>query len=150
CIITYPNCDADHLAMIDSLQDFKSRFPNAVALVSSLGVQAYLTALKSATLVIGNSSSGLFEAPSYHTPTVNIGFRQAGRDRSSSVFDANTEAEIIKAIDAAIAYKSDPNSVWENPYGDGNTAERIITLLENPELFPASNQKQFYDLEVEL
>lgn len=149
-IVTYPNCDSNHMAMIDSLLAFQMNFPESVALVSSLGVKAYLTALKSATLVIGNSSSGLFEAPSYHTPTVNIGFRQAGRDRSASVFDANEVEEIFNAIDAAIKYKNDPDSIWVNPYGDGKTAHRVLEILKRTDLFPTTNQKHFYDNEVKL
>jgi UDP-N-acetylglucosamine 2-epimerase (non-hydrolysing) len=112
---------------------------------ASLGSQRYFSALDIADAVIGNSSSGLYEAPSFAVPTVNIGDRQSRRPRASSVIDcAAEEGAIVAAIHQALAM--DLAGGVENPYGDGYAAERIadvIAALEHPSRLV---RKSFKDL----
>lgn len=110
----------------------------------SLGSARYLSALEHCDLVLGNSSSGLYEAPSFGIPTVNIGDRQARRVRAASVIDCAPEAgEIRAAIDTALA------GDWTgtvNPYGDGQAAPRILHHLAAVEDPTALIRKKFEDL----
>ncbi len=90
--------------------------------------------MKMSSVMIGNSSSGIIEAPSFHLPIVNIGTRQEGRERSSNVIDVDhCKEEIINAINKAM---SDPIFMGKvknckNPYGDGKTGERVANILNN-------------------
>ncbi len=93
----------------------------------SLGSARYVSALEHCDLVLGNSSSGLYEAPSFGTPTVNIGDRQARRLRASCVIDCPADAEAIHA--AIITAQQGDWSGAVNPYGDGQAAERILAHL---------------------
>jgi UDP-hydrolysing UDP-N-acetyl-D-glucosamine 2-epimerase len=108
---------------------------------ASLGSERYFSALKYCDLVLGNSSSGLYEAPSFGTPTVNIGDRQAGRVRAVSVLDCAPEADAIHAaIEAALAGN------WSgtiNPYGDGLAAPRILSHLAGVTCPSALTRKTF-------
>lgn len=93
----------------------------------SLGQTLYFNAVRQMQMVIGNSSSGLYEVPSMSIPTVNIGDRQKGRLRASSIFDCSgTKKTILNAITQATAF-SETNVT--NPYGDGHSAQRIVTAL---------------------
>lgn len=95
----------------------------------SLGAALYFSALSHVNAVVGNSSSGLYEAPSFRIPTVNIGDRQRGRLRAASVIDCVAER---RAIEAAVrrALTLDCTGVT-NPYGDGHASERIVAVLRN-------------------
>ena len=100
---------------------------------SSLGQLLYLSSLKEVDLVIGNSSSGLVEAPSFCTPTVNIGIRQKGRIKAQSVIDCEEKNEAIQAAIAhALSEKfkiKTKNTI--NPYFKKNTSEQIISQLKS-------------------
>ena len=125
-IITKANADADGRIINKLLDDFALTHDN-VAVFESLGAVKYLSALKYADMVIGNSSSGLVEVPSFKIPTVNIGDRQKGRLKAESVIDcAPSEISINQAIDLASseAFKKKCRTV-ENPYGDGDTSSRL-------------------------
>ena len=100
--------------------------------------------MRHAAAVVGNSSSGLYEAPSFHVPTVNIGRRQEGRLRAASVIDVPPEpGAITAAIEAALAR---PRVETVNPYGDGRAAERIVAALKTfPDWRPLV-YKRFRDL----
>lgn len=111
---------------------------------ASLGSARYFSALEHCGLVLGNSSSGLYEAPSFGIPTVNIGDRQARRVRAASVIDCAPEAGAIRAaIDTALA------GDWSgtvNPYGDGQAAPRILSHLSAVTDPAALIRKSFEDL----
>lgn len=125
-ILTGSNLDPGGPAIDRRLQAFAAERPNAVY-AQSLGSERYGSALANVDVVIGNSSSGLYEAPSFRIPTVNIGDRQAGRVRASSVVDCEADpAAIASAIQRALAL--DCTDVV-NPYGDGRASERIIEAL---------------------
>lgn len=110
---------------------------------ASLGLRRYAAALRHVDVVVGNSSSGLYEAPSFATPTVNIGDRQKGRLRADSVIDCAPER---KAIRAAInrALSLDCSGVV-NPYGDGRSAPRILAVLKAVADPSALLKKHFHD-----
>ena len=108
------------------LEDYVRERGNTT-LVSSMGQQAYYSAMALADVVVGNSSSGLYEAPTLKTPTVNIGDRQKGRLRALSVVDCDIDrAQIVAAIGTALTLDC---SDIVNPYGDGHASEKIIAVL---------------------
>ncbi len=131
-IFTKANADENGLVINRTIEGFVKDNDHAVVF-SSLGVKKYLSALKYCTMVIGNSSSGLIEAPSFGIPTINIGDRQKGRLQASSVINCGTsEQEIEKAILLALSdetRKAAKHTV--NPYGDGKTSLKIIETIEN-------------------
>lgn len=109
--------------------------------------RAFLSLMDSATLMIGNSSAGIIEAPSFKTPAINVGTRQAGRIRAANVID--TEADPI-AIGRAIKRAQSAEFLaslrdLENPYGDGQSAERIADILATTPITPQLLAKQFVD-----
>ncbi|MCD6331960.1 MAG: UDP-N-acetylglucosamine 2-epimerase (hydrolyzing) [Bacteroidales bacterium] len=146
-IITYPNADPGHQEIINTLESFASNHPKRVLMVKSLGQLRYLSFMKWVDGVVGNSSSGIIEAPSLHTGTVNIGRRQEGRVRANSVIDCECEqSAIIKAIQKLFS-PSFKNSLQEvkNPYGNGHSTEKIIRELKKTDL-QKLRIKRFYDL----
>ncbi len=123
---TRPNADPGGRRLARVLDDWVVSRPNA-KVFTSLGQQHYLSMLKEVDVVVGNSSSGLYEAPSLHTPTVNIGDRQQGRLAAASVIHCRPQASAIRtAIDSAI--RLDVSSV-KNPYGDGQAVPRIVEAI---------------------
>ncbi|RKF17807.1 UDP-N-acetylglucosamine 2-epimerase (hydrolyzing) [Alginatibacterium sediminis] len=145
-IITYPNADDGGRSIIQLLEQYAHRNPKRVLAVASLGQVRYLSAVSHATAVIGNSSSGIIEVPSFNIPTVNIGERQKGRLAAKSVIDCNADREAIAdAISVAVSknYKAS-GSIVENPYGKGDASSQIISMIKELDFTPS---KQFYDLE---
>ncbi|MBS6457214.1 MAG: UDP-N-acetylglucosamine 2-epimerase (hydrolyzing) [Firmicutes bacterium] len=118
---------------------------------ASLGMRRYLSAMRGCLMVLGNSSSGILEAPAMHIPTVNIGDRQKGRMRAESIIDCPPEREAIcaameRAMTPAFRHIA---AHTVSPFGDGNTSERILAeLLYFLRHRPESLQKAFYDLPV--
>ena len=128
-IFTGSNADPMAQAMDERVRQFVATREHAV-FHASLGQQAYYSLLDQVDAVVGNSSSGLYEAPSFGIPTINIGDRQKGRLRAGSVIDcAANEDDILHAIHQALA--GDFSQV-ENPYGDGHASERIVEVLAGP------------------
>jgi UDP-hydrolysing UDP-N-acetyl-D-glucosamine 2-epimerase len=123
---TRPNADTGGRALAAQLEEWVGQHPNSVAF-DSLGQLRYLSLMKQVDAVVGNSSSGLYEAPSFQKPTVDIGDRQAGRLAAASVVrSAPTEGAIRAALDTAM--KLDCRHVV-NPYGDGHSSDRIAGIL---------------------
>lgn len=128
-------------AMIDA---FALKHENAVS-VPTLGSRGYVSALSYVDLMIGNSSSGLYEAPSFRIPTVNVGDRQKGRLRARSVIDCEPHAAAIrKAIKRALALDC---ADVVNPYGDGFASERIVSVLKSVGDLTLLRKKSFHMLE---
>jgi len=141
-IFTLPNADNDGRALIRMIDAFVAGPGRERAVAhASLGQAAYLSALSQVDAVVGNSSSGLVEAPSLRKPAVNIGERQKGRPRAASVIDCPPER---KAIGAAIAraLTLDCSSVV-NPYGGGDSSKRIAEVLRSVPLADL-RQKHFF------
>lgn len=131
-IFTYPNSDFGGKIIIDKINDFVSHNENAYVFYS-LGQKKYLSLLKYADIMVGNSSSGIIESPSFRVPVVNIGNRQKGRLRSSNIIDvSDNKHEIVRAIRRALTcneFKKTLNSI-DNIYGDGTTSKRIVQVLK--------------------
>lgn len=142
-IFTKPNADTEGRSIIKMLDDYVVGHPNAKAYIS-LGQQLYLSLMSQVDAIVGNSSSGLYEAPSFKKPTVNIGDRQKNRLQAASVLDCSAQAsEIARTIKEALV--KDCSSVT-NPYGDGNSSERIITILKKIESPKQLLKKHFYEV----
>tara|TARA_B100000700_G_C15062696_1_gene866948 strand:- start:5690 stop:6853 length:1164 start_codon:yes stop_codon:yes gene_type:complete len=128
-IVTYPNADGLGAQMISQWQVL-AQYPH-VRLVPSLGFKRYLGVMGRAACVLGNSSSGLIEAPSFKVPTINIGTRQHGRPRSETVIDTPMQqCSIEQALQQATSesFKQVCEQA-ENPYGQGNSAQKIVDTL---------------------
>lgn len=139
-VFSKSNADNGGRAINEAIQQFVDRHPNA-QFYDSLGQLRYLSAVKHAEVVIGNSSSGLIEVPYLQTPTVNCGTRQEGRERPNSVMDvALSTEEIVSGIERAQSF----NEQYEQIFGDGQVSEKIIKILKEPQSF--SVVKEFYDL----
>jgi len=142
-IITLPNADTENSSIISMIKDHVSSRPRTRS-YSSLGQVRYLSVVAQVDAVVGNSSSGLYEVPSFKKPTVNIGDRQKGRIQSSSVINCRPEAEdIIRAINEA--FTKDCSSTV-NPYGKGDSAEKIIDALKAIPDYRALLQKHFFEI----
>lgn len=142
-LFTLPNADTGARALLPLIEAFVSANPNAKAF-PSLGQLRYLSVMSHVDAVVGNSSSGLYEAPSLGTPTVNIGDRQNGRPLASSVVSCKPFARDIRsAIERA--FELDVTGVV-NPYGDGRSSARIRDHLKRVEDPARLLMKSFHDL----
>lgn len=146
-IFTKANADTDGRVINELIDDYAKKNSNHVLAYTSMGQLRYLSAMKHATLVLGNSSSGIIEAPAFRVPTVNIGDRQKGRIRAASIIDCDNDPEAIKAaIQKAISDEFGQKiTVMKNPYGDGTTAQKIVAALQSHS-GKINAQKPFYDL----
>lgn len=144
-IVTYPNADNGGRRIISLIQQWSQDQPQKVIVIPSLGYQRYLSAVKYSSVVVGNSSSGLIEVPSLNVATVNIGCRQKGRTAANSVIHCTTAvADIANAIRHAIEKTAKLKTTPViNPYGNGNTAKKIISILKKNRFIKT---KQFYDI----
>lgn len=146
-IMTGVNADQGHDVIARTLQDYATANPERVRLVASLGQRRYLGAMKQSLAVVGNSSSGIIEAPSMAVPSINIGDRQRGRVRAASTIDC---PENRAAIIAGIAQALSPSfraslAGMVSPYGDGNAAQKIVPVLRDADL-NGIVRKQFFDI----
>jgi UDP-hydrolysing UDP-N-acetyl-D-glucosamine 2-epimerase len=147
-VFTYPNADVDNQKITRRVKEYVDSRP-ASGLFYSLGQTRYYSLLSIADVMVGNSSSGLFEAPSFHLPVVNIGERQDGRIREKNVIDAVAESEAIReAMQRSLeaSFRESLNDLI-NPYGDGGSAPRIVDSLKKIILGPELLKKPFVDLE---
>jgi len=132
-ILTYPNADDGGRQIMDMLKEYGAENRARVLTIASLGQQRYLSAVKHCRAVIGNSSSGIIEVPSFLRPTVNIGMRQKGREAAQSVIHCGPNSQSIReAIDKAISpdFQRFVRTV-ENPYGQGSASRRIVDILKH-------------------
>jgi UDP-N-acetylglucosamine 2-epimerase (non-hydrolysing)/GDP/UDP-N,N'-diacetylbacillosamine 2-epimerase (hydrolysing) len=140
---TLANADAEGRALNERIKAFVAARPNAIA-VASLGQLRYISLMKEADVVVGNSSSGIYEAPSLDAPSVDIGDRQKGRERAASVFHAATDRHAITAaITAALGRGRQPTV---SPYGDGDASRRIAATIAGVPDFHALLHKGFHDI----
>ncbi len=148
-LITGVNADAGNRGIARALADYAKGNAGRVCLRTSLGQLHYLSALKHCALVIGNSSSGIIEAPALGTPTVNIDDRQKGRLRASSVVDCpGDRADIVAAIHRCLEKEAAGGARSPcSPYGTSGACERIRDILKNVPL-DLILVKPFHDLPV--
>lgn len=145
-IFTMPNADTEGRSLYRQIQNFCASHPHARA-YKSLGQLRYLSCMKHCDAVVGNSSSGLSEAPSFKKATINIGDRQRGRLRAASVIDCEPECSSIRSSLKAIfseQFKARLQNV-SNPYGNGGASSSIVKILENTS-FDSLLKKKFYDV----
>ena len=148
-LITMPNSDEGGDRITKVIMEYAYNYPSKIKFVKSLGQLKYLSCLKYAAIVIGNSSSGIIETASFKIPTIDIGDRQRGRLAPANVIHCECEQ---KAIEAAIhegLSKDFRNSLnaYINPYGDGNAAGRMVNILKKINWKDERLlKKQFYDL----
>ena len=143
-LMTGSNADAGGQICSDTLRAFAAAHPDRAAFVQNLGLQRYLSAMQYASLVAGNSSSGVVETPTFRVPTVNIGKRQAGRIVCANVLGCTPDAD---AIAAAMRKALSPEfaavaATAESPYNGGDTSAKICAVLQK---FDFSAPKSFYD-----
>lgn len=144
-VFTKPNSDTDGRILGQMIDEYALHNKGRVAVFTSMGQVRYLSALQLVDAVIGNSSSGIIEAPACNTPTVNIGDRQSGRLKASSIIDClETTASIVAAIKKALSLQfRDETKRGVSPYGYGESASHIKDRLKQAKL---SCTKRFYDL----
>jgi UDP-hydrolysing UDP-N-acetyl-D-glucosamine 2-epimerase len=146
-IFTYANADAGGRRINEMIETFARGRKDRLA-VPSLGHRVYLSLLREVRCLVGNSSSGLIEAPSLKKPSVNIGGRQKGRLRAPSVIDCEPTAEAIgRAIRLAL---SDDfvrtRCTGENPYGSGDFSQNAIAVLKSFGRHPDLLRKSFHSI----
>lgn len=143
-IITYPNADNGGGYIIEKLKEFSNRSCK-VKLVKNLGSLKYLSTMKLCGAIIGNSSSGIVEAPYLKVPTVNIGNRQKGRLMSESIINCSNKSEdIVNAVNYALSneYQLKVKEIT-GLYGAGDTSEKIVEILETIEINEKLLKKKF-------
>ena len=144
-IFTMPNSDTNSRVLQNKIKDFCSNRPYA-NFYTSLGQVKYLSCMEHVDGVVGNSSSGIAEAPSFKKGTIDIGDRQRGRVKAKSIIECEPKCEkIFKAIEELFSqdFQEKLNEVV-NPYGFGGASKKIITTLEKVS-FKNLLKKEFYD-----
>jgi GDP/UDP-N,N'-diacetylbacillosamine 2-epimerase (hydrolysing) len=147
-IFTMPNADTESRELFRQIQDFCEKHPQAKA-YTSLGQLRYLSCMRHVDGVVGNSSSGLLEVPSFKKGTINIGDRQKGRLKAQSIIDCEP---IRSSISNAIEKMFSPQfqnqlSTVKNPYGDSGASEAIVKILESCSMKDIL-KKRFHDISV--
>lgn len=132
-IFTLPNSDTDGKIIAEMLKTYAAMQPDRVSVHTSLGMHRYLSALQYVTAVVGNSSSGIIEVPSFGIPTLNIGNRQKGRIAADSVYHCGeTENEIKKGLQIILSQEfRDKAQKSINPYEQPGTSDSIMKCIEN-------------------
>jgi len=145
-IFTMPGADREGGVIWRKIQAFVKKHPYAVA-YRALGSRLYLSVMREVDVVVGNSSSGLLEAPVLKKPVVNIGNRQKGRLRTANVIDADYRpGSISRAISKAFSPKIRRCcAVLKNPYGQGGTAKKIVEVLSRLD-YKEIHRKTFLDI----
>lgn len=143
-IWTYPNADNGGRRIIATLETWVAQNRSRAVAVPSLGFDRYRAAMAGAGCVLGNSSSGIIEAPSFHVPTVNIGARQQGRLSASSVRHVTaTKDSILEGLNWALSDDGRAAAqAAENPYGQGTAADAMRAILRDA---PLPQGLPFYD-----
>ena len=130
-IVIYPNCDAGSKKLIDLIESYKEK--EYIHIFKNLPHEDYLSLMKSVDLMVGNSSSGIIEAPSFKIPVINIGKRQQGREKSENIIEVEPDKrKILSAIDFALKNKGFQEKVKKcrNRFGDGNAAKKIAKIIK--------------------
>ena len=136
-VFCFPNADAGSRSLVDRARLFCASRSSA-RLVVNLPAPEYWSLLSVADVLIGNSSSGVMEAASLHTPAIDVGTRQQGREHAANVLNVPADADaIVAAFDRAMSqeFRRLVDAV-ENPYGDGHAAERVVRVLTATDLGP--------------
>lgn len=145
-ILIYPNSDAGGRRMIDVIKQYEKKMPN-LKTFKNLDRTDYLSLMKRAQVLVGNSSSGIIDTPSFKLPVVNIGIRQEGRERACNIIDVPHKRKgISRAIKKAMSKKfKEKMKRCKSPYGDGRASERIVKVLREIELGKKLLQKRMME-----
>ena len=146
-IFTLPNLEAGSDVVTQKIQDFVAIHPNSFSFMN-MGTLKYLSCVNQVDMVVGNSSSGLIEVPSFKKASINIGDRQSGRLKSNSVIDCEPlELEITSAIEKAFSPEFQRNLIHtKNKYGGNGASRKILNEIKQSEL-NLTLKKKFYDQE---
>ncbi len=153
-LVTMPNADTGGVQVYETIQGYLNHYPQKFRLMKSLGQKGYLSAMRYARLMVGNSSSGILESASFQLPVVNIGDRQAGRFAPENVIHCGYDTASIKAAiqDACSDAFRAAIAGLVNPYGDGKAAERIAETLKTIDFRDKTLllKKGFFDMPAEV
>lgn len=150
-IFTKANSDTDGRVINTMIDEYVAKNKNNCIAFTSMGQLKYLSAMKYSDVVIGNSSSGIIEAPSFYIPTINIGDRQKGRLQAESIVNCKPITRDICEAMKMVLSESFNKKIAEikNPYGEGNVSNKIIDIIKKHLMLDSINiKKTFYDLEV--
>jgi len=148
-LFTAPNVDVGGGVIIEAIKNFVVSNNGRAKFIPSLGLQRYFSVLHYAGAVIGNSSSGIIEVPSFGLGTVNIGGRQAGRARANSVIDVGFDpVEIAAAVEKAQSIHACAE-LMDNPYQQTGSSEKMIAIIKQMD-FSKGCRKLFYDIPLSL
>lgn len=142
-ILLYPNCDAGGQDFINLIKKYENK--KYLKTFENISHKDYLSIMKYSNLMVGNSSSGIIESPSFCIPAINIGTRQQGRDRSQNIIDVQPKKQkILDAINYALYDKSYKSKLknCKNRFGDGKASQKIVKILKEIELDEKLIQKQ--------
>ena len=147
CIFTYANADTNGRIINSMIEEYVAQKPEKAVAFPSLGQLRYLSAMKNVDAVVGNSSSGIIEAPSFKIGTINIGDRQKGRMKAPSVIDCKPTKESISWAFNKLFSPDFQKSLGklQNPYGSGGVAKKIIDILKKDLPFNGI-KKEFFDI----
>ena len=148
-IFTAPNADPDSDIIFKMIHNFIEKNKNRSTFFTSMGHLKYFSCLNTVDAMVGNSSSGMTEAPALGIPTINIGDRQKGRIHIPSIINCEpTKSSINSAFELLYSKKFQSNlKNIINPYGDGETGKKIVKILKNVDL-PKNMKKTFFDLKI--
>lgn len=144
-LVLYPNNDPGGAEIIEVINNYEKSSPDKIHAYRSIPFEDYLGIMQIASVMVGNSSSGIIESPAFHLPVVNVGNRQKGRERAENVLDVPHEKEKIKrSIQTALSDGPFLARVQNctNPYGDGHASERIVDVLSTIPLDEGIFQKR--------
>lgn len=146
-IFTKPNSDAGGRVIIRMIDEYINKHPGKSVAFTSMGQLRYLSALQYIDGVVGNSSSGLIEVPSFKKGTINIGDRQKGRMKGDSIIDCQPDYKSIKLALEQLFSSTFSNILKNsvNPYGNGGATQKILKVLESANL-QGVLKKSFYNL----
>lgn len=146
-VFTMPNSDNGSEFIVDAINRFVAENSDRAKAYKSLGVKRYLSVMNYVGAVVGNSSSGIVEVPSFEIPTLNIGDRQKGRLAAESVINCNTDKiSVLKGLDKALSEEFRQLAKTNtSPYDKPNTAGAIFDIISSYPL-EELNQKHFYDI----
>lgn len=146
-VFTMPNSDTGGKDISNAICDFVSKHQDRARAYKSLGVKRYLSVMRQVSAVVGNSSSGLLEVPSFGIPTLNIGDRQKGRIAAESVWNCETDKlSVLSGLEKVLSpeFRAFAKMV-NNPYEKANSAEEIFKVISSYPL-ESLNQKSFYNI----
>lgn len=140
-VLIFPNNDLGSELIIKQYKKIKNK---NIKIFPSLRFESYLTLLKNSKFIIGNSSSGIMEAPYFGTPTINVGDRQNNRAKLKSIFNCGYDSNVILRIISK--YKNNKRYKAQFYFGSGKSDKKIMNILKSKSIWKIKNQKQFREI----